>query len=181
MPRFPALESRDVAAEFQDIIGSGMNLHRIMLHSPRTARVSRDVGLYLRSRCGLDARLRELAIIQVAYSAGSEYEYTHHLKIAEGVGVPDADLAAIATESEGGSSHLEPAASTVLRAAREMWTDLKIGDATFAALREVLSGEHIVDLVFTVAFYCGFVRLTGSLGVELEPQYLPYLARFPLG
>jgi alkylhydroperoxidase family enzyme len=179
MRRLTPLEAEDIAPEHRDIIGTGMNLHKVMVHSPRTARMSRQVGLYLRRDCTLDRRLCELAIIQVASMARSAYEYTHHLKIAEDLGVPADQLAAIAKESEGIASGLDGPAVTVLRAAREMWTELHIHDTTFAALQCDLSAEHIVDLIFAISFYCGFVRLTGSLALDLEPAFLPYLERYP--
>ncbi len=180
MPRLKLLQPEDVAPEYLDIIGTGMNLHRTMMHSPRTARMSRQVGLYLRRDCTLDGRLRELAIIQVAYMAGSAYEYTHHLKIAEDIGVSAEALSAIALASAGHETGLDAIAATVLRAAREMWRELQVKETTFAALQETLGPEHIIDLIFTISFYCGFVRLTGSLGIEVEPSYLVYLERFPL-
>ena len=180
MERLKPLSVEDLPASSHDVVKSGMNLHKILVHSPATARVSRQVGLYLRNDCTLDGRLRELAIIQVAYTAGSAYEYTHHLKIAERMGIPEADLLAIAQESRGVPSGLDRAAQLVLRAAREMSTRQAVQDDTFAALAGVLSSEHIVDLAFAIAFYCGFVRLTGTLGVALEPDYAAYLERFPL-
>jgi alkylhydroperoxidase family enzyme len=179
MPRLPYLDKADIAPEYQDIIARGYNLHRTLLHSPKTARASGNVGRHIRFEAAIDDRLRELAILQVTYLARSEYEYSHHLQIALDFGVAKADLHAIAEESAGRPSALEPLAKAVLRAAREMTED-KVSDATFAELKAGLTPEEIVDLIFAIGFYCGFVRITGSLQIDVEPQYGPLLAEFPL-
>ena len=51
---------------------------------------------------------------------------------------------------------------------------------TFAALRKGLDNERIVDLVITISFYNAVVRLLGSLQIDVEPEYQPYLDQFPL-
>jgi hypothetical protein len=43
-----------------------------------------------------------------------------------------------------------------------------------------LSAECLTDLVVIVSFYCGVVRALDSLGVDVEPDYQPYLDAFPL-
>ena len=83
-------------------------------------------------------------------------------------------------ETEGRASALEPLAKTVLKAAREMTTELAISDATFAALRASLDNERLTDLVLTIAFYCAVVRVLATLQIDVEDDYLPYLKQFPL-
>lgn len=180
MSRLHLLEKSEVAPEFQDIFGAGMNVHRQTLHSPRVARLSRDLGLYFRHQSGLDLRLRELAVLQVAYCAGSPYEYSHHIKIALDGGVAPADLLAIATETRGQASHLDPLTRAALAAARQMLESGEVAPDVFAALKQDLDNELMVDLLFLISFYCGFVRFTGALEVQVEDSYKPFLEAFPL-
>jgi alkylhydroperoxidase family enzyme len=51
---------------------------------------------------------------------------------------------------------------------------------TFATLQAHLDTECLVDLVVTIAFYCGVVRLLATLEVDVEPEYQHYLQEFPL-
>ena len=44
----------------------------------------------------LDARLREMALIQIGYAANCVYEYTHHIKTGLRYGVSPDDIRAIA-------------------------------------------------------------------------------------
>ena len=61
-----------------------------------------------------------------------------------------------------------------------MTLGLAISDATFASLRQELDNERLTDLVVTISFYNGLVRLLESMKVEVEEDYLPYLDEFPL-
>ena len=83
-----------------------------MAHSPNGARAFHGLGEFIRHQSRLDPRLRELAILQVGYLTKSVYEYTHHIKIGRGFGVSDDDIRALAAETAGRPSKLEPLAKT---------------------------------------------------------------------
>jgi len=51
--------------------------------------------------------------------------------------------------------------------------------ATFAALRAALPSDQVVDVVLAASFYCAVVRVLASLEIDVEPEYLPYLAKYP--
>ena len=57
---------------------------------------------------------------------------------------------------------------------------MAITDETFAAFRQGLDNERLTDLVMTIAFYNGLVRLLAAMQVDVEEEYLPYLDEFPL-
>jgi alkylhydroperoxidase family enzyme len=61
-----------------------------------------------------------------------------------------------------------------------MTTQAAVSDQTFAALKQGLDNEQLVDLVITISFYTGVVRLLAALQVDVEEDYLPYLKEFPL-
>jgi alkylhydroperoxidase family enzyme len=134
----------------------------------------------VRHHSKLDPRLRELAIIQIGYITRTAYEYAHHIEIGRDFGVTDDDLRAIALESAGKSSSLPALDRAVLKAARELAAQPKLTDDTFAILRAALSDAHLVDLVIAISLYCGVVRVLGALEIDLEPEYAPLLAAFPL-
>jgi hypothetical protein len=68
----------------------------------------------------------------------------------------------------------------VLQGAREMTTSGAMSADTFAMLHRALGNEAVVDLIITVAYYNGVVRILASLQIDVEPEYQQYLARFPL-
>jgi alkylhydroperoxidase family enzyme len=180
MARVPYLDKSDLAPEHQDLLTRGINLHRALVHSPNAARSFSTLGTFIRHGSRLDPRLRELAILQVGYLTRSEYEYSHHIKIGRDFGVSDDDIRAMIDETEGRKTTLEPLAKAVLRAAREMTSDMAVSDATFAVLKQALDTERLTDLVMTIAFYNGVVRLLATLQIDVEEEYLKYLDEFPL-
>ena len=180
MARLPYLDRSDLLPEHQDLLARNLNLYRVLAHSPRAARSLNTLARYIRDGSRLDPRLRELAILQVGYMTRSAWEFSHHVRIAREVGVGDDEIRAVADETAGRPTGLDPFARAVLRAAREMTRDLGITDETFAALRQGLDNERLTDLVMTIAFYNGLVRLLAAMQVEVEEEYLPYLDEFPL-
>jgi alkylhydroperoxidase family enzyme len=179
MARLPYLEKADLAPEDQALLARDINLHKILAHNPAAARAFGTLGQYLRHGTTLDARLRELVILQVGWQARSPYEWSHHVKIGRDFGVTDADIAGLIAESRGEASGLEPLARLCLRAARELH-DGAIGPATFAELAGQLDPASLTDLVVTASFYCAVVRLLASFEIDVEPGYRPYLEAFPL-
>jgi alkylhydroperoxidase family enzyme len=121
-----------------------------------------------------------MAILQVGYVTRAAYEYSHHIRISRDFEVSDDDIRAIADETVGRPTTLDPLAKAVLRAARDMTRDLAISDETFAALRQGLDEERLTDLLITIAYYNGLVRLMGALQIDVEDEYLAYLDEFPL-
>jgi len=174
------LTKDDLAEADHDLIARGINLHKVMAHSPKATRAFRTFAMYTRFESKLDGRLRELAILQVGYSCKSRYEYSHHVKVGRQFGLSDDDIRAVAADTKGQKHNLEPLARTVLRAAREMVADLKPSASTYAELERAFSAEHLVDFILTVSLYCCVVRFLESFEVEVEPDYLPYLEEFPL-
>jgi alkylhydroperoxidase family enzyme len=180
MARLPYLDKSDLSAENQDLLARNINLLRALVHSPNGARAFGALGNFIRFKSRLDPRLRELAILQVGYLTRSPYEYSHHVKLGREFGVSDDDIRALAEETAGRTTKLDPLARLVLRTAREMTLDLAMSDESFAALREHLDNERLVDLVMTIAFYNGVVRLLATLGIDVEDDYRRYLDEFPL-
>jgi alkylhydroperoxidase family enzyme len=180
MVRLPYLDKSDLLPEHQDLLARNLNLYRVLAHSPRAARSLNTLARFVRDGSRLDPRLRELAILQVSYLARSAWGFSHHVRIGREVGISDDEIRALADETAGRPTEFEPLAKAVLRAAREMTTDLSVADETFAALQLGLDNERLTDLMVTIAFYNGLVRLIETMQVDVEDDYLPYLREFPL-
>ncbi len=180
MARIPYLNKEDLPPEHQGLLARDINLMKALANSPRGARAFGALGGFIRNESKLDPRLREMAILQVGYLTKSKYEYSHHIKIGRDFGVSDDDIHAIRAETRGGVSNLPMLDRAVLLAAREMTRDIAISSETFAVLRQSLDAEELTDLVITIAFYCGVVRLLESLKIDVEDEYQLYLEEFPL-
>jgi alkylhydroperoxidase family enzyme len=180
MARLNYLDAGDLAEADRDLLARPIALHRLLVHSPGAARAFGGLGSYIRHGSTLDPRLRELAILQVGWLARSPYEWSHHVKIGQDFGVSEADIEALIADSAGQPNPLDAQARAVLRAAREMTGGLAASDASFAALRGFLGASDLTDLVLTIAFYNAVVRFLATMQIDVEPEYQPYLDRFPL-
>jgi alkylhydroperoxidase family enzyme len=180
MARLRYLDASDLQEEHRRLLERPANLFRLLVHSPEGFRNFSRLGGWIRNGSTLDGRLRELAILQVGYVTGAEYEWTHHIRIGRDFGVTDDDLRAIAAETDGRDSGLPDLDRRVLRFAREVTRDLEAPAADVEALRQALGEEHLVDLLLTVAFYNLVVRVLHTLDVDLEADYRPLLEEFPL-
>jgi len=61
-----------------------------------------------------------------------------------------------------------------------MTIERAVSNQTFAALQRGLDNERLTDLVVTISFYNGLVRLLATMQVDVEEDYLQYLDEFPL-
>ena len=181
MARVPYLDPSDLSAEDQDLLKRPINLFRALVNSPKMARAWHGLGQHIRYGTALDARVKELAILQVGYMTSSPYEFSHHAKLGvEQFGVTAADIQGLVAETEGRASGLSEFERTVLKGAREMVADINMSEATFAKLAAALPRDQLVDLIVTIGFYCGVVRVLGTLQIDVEPDYQVYLDKFPL-
>lgn len=165
---------------YLDVGKDVLNIRRVLAHSTLTGPKNSALAMSIRNEGKLDPRLREMAILQVGYTSRCAYEYAHHIEIGRGFGVSDDDIRAIADDSAGRPTRLDPLTKAALKAAREMTVDCGIADDTFAVLKQHLDNERIVDLVLAVSFYNATVRVLESLKVELEPECQHLLREFPL-
>jgi alkylhydroperoxidase family enzyme len=180
MARIPYLEPSDLGPDDQDLLKRPIALAKALANSPKAARAFFGLGGYIRYGSKLDPRLRELAILQVGWLARSPYEWSHHVKLGYDFGVSEGDVQALIDDSAGKPTGLDELAKLVLRGAREMTAEGAMADATFAGLQTELGNEQVLDLTLTIGFYCAVVRVLATLQIDVEPDYMPYLERFPL-
>ena len=180
MARLPYRTREELPPDQQDLLARPIALHRMLVNSPGAARAFQGLGHYIRHTSPLDPRLRELAILQVGWQARAPYEWSHHIRIGRDFGVTDADIHALIADSAGRPTTLDEPARLVLLAAREAAAGPGVSEPTFARLRALLTPECLIDLVVVIGFYCAVVRVLHSLGVDVEPEYQPYLDEFPL-
>jgi alkylhydroperoxidase family enzyme len=180
MARLPYLDLSDLAQQDHDLLARDINLHRLLAHTPAGARAFGKLSHWIRHASELDARLRELVILQIGYSSDNAYEFSHHIRIGRQFGVSDEDIQCLIDETEGRPSNLTSLERTALTAAREMIQKGRIGELTFTALKTLLSPQALVELVIIGSFYVGVVHLLASLDIDVEADYLPHLSEFPL-
>jgi alkylhydroperoxidase family enzyme len=180
MARVPYLEKSDLPESERDVIPFRLSIFKAIANSPKGARAFNVLGGYILSGSKLNARLRELAILQVGWLARAPYEWVHHVALGPRFGVSDADIQALIDDTAGKPTSLDSLTRMVLQAAREITNDGAVSEAIFKSLQSELGNEQLVDLIIAVAFYCGVVRILATLHIDVEPDYLSYLERWPI-
>jgi alkylhydroperoxidase family enzyme len=175
--RVPYREKSDMAAEDQDLFPPNINLRRALSNNPAAARAMGVQAMYLRHDSKLAPRLRELAILVVASTGRNPYEWVHHVDHGRKAGITDPEIRAITT---GIVSIFTPLERAIIAAAREMTLTSTVADETFAVLREGLDNAEIVDLIMSIGFYCGVLRILGALQIDMDVELAHLLSDFPL-
>ena len=150
--------------------GKLLELDRLLLHSPALTEGWNFHLNQVRTKLGLDPKLRELAMCGVAVVNKAEYEFKAHLPLFVKAGGTEEQGRALrdpqaAIKDERLFSALERA---TLALTYEMTKNVKVSDATFAAAREALGSEkRLVELVGVVAAYNMVSRFL--VAFELHP------------
>ena len=144
-----------------------------LLHSPEAAARVASVGSYVRFEAGLDAWVRELAILATARANGSQYEFTHHVDLARQAGVREEAI--VALRQGAAPEALESEESLAVRYVQELLHDRKISDATYIAAQERFGLKALVNLTVLVGYYTMLAYVMHALEVELEPDVAPLL------
>lgn len=178
MPRIPyrpedLAEPAGIVSAIRQRRGGRLHeLDRMLLHSPPFAQGWNAHLGAVRSGLSLDGRLRELAICAIAVLNGAEYEWVQHAPVFLREGGTQAQLDAL--RGFTGPGTLDKAAfgaseQAVLQLTLEMTRDIRVADATFAAVRTALgSDQQVAEAVGVIATYNMVSRFLVALGVEEE-------------
>jgi 4-carboxymuconolactone decarboxylase len=144
------------------------NVLGALMHHPTLAGPFLTYNNVLLRTPALEHRERELLILRVAWRTNAPYEWVQHVRIATGLGVTPEEIDAIGTD-DGSWSPLE---ALLLAATDQLIDYYRIGDATWAALAELLDERQLVELVFVVGTYTGLAMAFNSFGLQLDPDLL---------
>jgi alkylhydroperoxidase family enzyme len=152
---------------------STINLFRVLLHSPPAAAMINGLKDTALRHFGLDARLRELAIMRTAWLMGAEYVWNHHTRpyVEHDLDLNPADV--LEVRDWRSSKAFGPTEHAVLQLTDEMVLGRhgEVASDTLAKAVDVLSPAQTVELVVTVAVYRGIASVARSLDVPMEETY----------
>jgi alkylhydroperoxidase family enzyme len=112
----------------------------------------------------LEPKLRELAILRVAWRTRSGYEWDQHRRMGGDEGLTQAQLDALA---EGPSSTVwTPTERAVLTASDEMIDHFTVSDETWAALASSFEAAPLFELLFVIGGYLCLATVLNSIGLR---------------
>jgi alkylhydroperoxidase family enzyme len=173
MARLPYVDPTNVAPTVADALRGLPNLHlfRMIGHAEGALLPWLGLGGALLSALSLDPVLRELVILQVAASTGSDYERVQHEAIAAAVGAAPEAVAAVT------AGQLDCPALTryapVLRIVAELADTHTTNEAGMNLLRTQLGARGSVELLLVVGFYLSLALLAAAVGLDPDPPAHP--------
>lgn len=124
-------------------------------------------GLFGSKNRQLEPRLRELGLTRAGFVRGSQFVFSQHCKAARAAGLSDAQIEALPAWTT--STEFTQAERAVLAYTDELvLAGGRVQDATFAALREGLSDEEILELTYAVAMYGLHATMCRALRLEYD-------------
>jgi 4-carboxymuconolactone decarboxylase len=175
MPRIPYPDVSALPETMRKMLaGTPLNVVRMGAHaSPMLFEAQGKLGWAVADSSVLAPRLRETAILRVAYLSSSKYELHHHVPLAAAAGLTQTEMAAIEARRYG---ELEPVLAAVCRFVDEVVIMITPSDAILAALRAQVSDQILVNLVLTIGCYMSIARLIAVTGIEPDAAALTHLS-----
>jgi alkylhydroperoxidase family enzyme len=169
VPRLPVNEAKAAADEagIPDYMAE-LAIFQVLLNHPRLACAFNDLLATMLWRGKLDPRLRELVIMRIGWLTGSDYEWTQHWRVAQGLGVSADDLLGVrdwqAHQSFG------PAERAALAAADDVVRDGAVSAETWSVCQHEFGADPavLVELVTAIGAWRMVASILHSLQVPLE-------------
>ncbi len=155
---------------------SPANIFNMMAHAETCLKPVMKLGGTLLGKLELDARLRELCLLQAVKVAGGEYEWLQHVPIALDLGANQDQITAL-EKGEDRAACFDATEQAALVFTRELVAAGKASPESLGALRRHLSDREVVELILMAGFYTMLARLTETLGVENDPPIGSALVR----
>ena len=173
--RVPLLRQSDLPEDYrylldEDVLGE-LNLFRAMGHVPRTMQAYMRFGTALWNTGDLSTRERELAILAVARSCRSRYEWHQHVGIGQEAGISVEELRRVAHDDDTPFTEREQA---IMRYAEAVAAGTVTGPL-FEATVTVTDTETVVGLTLLAGHYLLTARFLDALSVPVEGGFAGWL------
>ncbi len=145
-----------------------LNIFRVMLHRPKTAKALSDLLVSLLFGGELDDRLRELLIMRIGWVTGSDYEWTQHWRIAqEQFGCSEQDLLELRGDWRT-STHFGDDEKTLLAAVDSLIEQGTLSSDLASECLGRLGRNATIELATAVGAWRLVSKVTNALEIPLE-------------
>lgn len=169
LPLLPLDEAKAAADEagVPDYMAE-LAIFQVLLNHPRLAGRLNDLLAAMLWHGLLDSRLRELVIMRIGWLTGSDYEWTQHWRVAQGVGVTAEDLLGVRNWKE--YDGFGPVERAVLAATDDVVRDGAVSAENWAVCKREVSSDPavLVELVAAIGAWRMIASILHSLQVPLE-------------
>jgi alkylhydroperoxidase family enzyme len=169
VPRLPEEQAKAAADEagVPDYMAE-LNIFQVLLNHPKLACALNDLLATMLWRGKLDPRLRELIIMRIGWLTASDYEWTQHWRVAQGLGVRADDLLGVRDWQTYAA--FGPAERAVLAATDDVVRDGAVSSGSWSACQHEFGADPavLVELVTAIGAWRMVASILHSLQVPLE-------------
>ena len=115
----------------------------------------------------LAPRLRELAVLRVAWRTRSAYEWRQHVRMAGRTGIAADQIEDVAC---GAVAHWPELDRLVITATDELVDRHRVADPTWTALTRHLDSRQLMELLFVVGSYLCLALVCNSVDLQPDPE-----------
>lgn len=135
------------------------------LHDPRAATYLNGLSRYLRFESGIDARLREVAILITAREHDQAFEWAMHEATAQKEGVPAATIEAI--RQCAATNGLSEGDAVIVELGRQLFAQHKVDAALYAKAKSLFGERVLVALVMLMGNYAFVSTMLTAFDAQL--------------
>jgi 4-carboxymuconolactone decarboxylase len=139
----------------------------VLLHAPRLGAPLQELGSAVRYGTAMTGRCREIAILLVAVSMRSEFEWYAHAKVGEAAGLQSEELEAIRAGTFVADDPLEQAVALLCS---RLLADEVISDEDYSMLVTVLGEAAMVEVTVLVGYYKTLAQLMHVFNIGAPPD-----------
>lgn len=155
----PATLSGDLARYHADYPDGKLDVFRLISTAPTCAMPYLTFMKATFAQLELSNAERELAVLAVSHLEDARYEWLQHVEVARMIGIPDAQVAAIA------AGFPDPAPFSarewaLLGFVRAVVQNVRVDDATYAEMARHFTPRQIVETIMLIGGYMMLGRLT---------------------
>ncbi len=167
-PKIPLPKDSELPEEFRERLAAlpPLNVFRMMANAPASFMQLLDFATTILFGSEFDARKREIAILRVAHTTKSNYEWVQHVEVARATGVTDEEIAIIGRD--GMVSGLDEEGNLLCRVAEEISLDVRLSDEALSQITERYGVRQATELILCCAYFNLVSRFLESTRTELE-------------
>jgi len=140
----------------------------VWLHSPRIGQAAQTFGATVRFEPTLPERIKEIAICTVGAHYRAKFEFAAHGPLAIRAGVPAEAVEAIRIGEDPGFSDAADVAS--YRIARQLMTQHRVDDSTYADAVGRFGESGLVELVTVIGYYCLICLTLNAFDIQVTER-----------
>lgn len=146
----------------------GLNIFRTLFHRPKTAKAINDLLFSLLFESEIGHRRRELIIMRIGWTTGSEYEWTQHWPIAvQMFECTEEEILALRGDWKSATC-FDDTDRAILSAVDQLLTTGDLDDETWQACFDGLGRDSAIDMVTALGTWSLISKVARGLRVRLE-------------